>query len=341
MSPSISRQNRLRATPRPSAVTSMLWEACSMKPARERGLSAVAVQPSSLSNGQGSPATSPPESNGQGGSTITPSESNGRGSPAISPSAPGEEGRRSESAASAFVLAAPTPTPASSQASAGTTLPASPSPPESPKPERRRGPFRRKLTIAILVLLILLLVASTLVAIFVFPRKQANTTPAATTLPVVGHVYFLSSGKLYVNNNQGIYDEVFLDLHNIAAPDPGKSYYAWLLSDSNQSDVTWVALGTLSVTQGKVRYLYPGQPTHTNLLTDYSRLLITEEDASGPSLNPILVPRASPYYRTIYQLPSPKDPNHFSLLDHLRHLLVQAPELTVLGFPGGLSIWLK
>jgi hypothetical protein len=33
--------------------------------------------------------------------------------------------------------------------------------------------------------------------------------------------------------------------------------------------------------------------------------------------------------------------NHFSLLDHLRHLLVQAPELAVLGLPGGLSIWLN
>ena len=143
-----------------------------------------------------------------------------------------------------------------------------------------------------------------------------------------------------MNNNQGIYDEVLIDLHHIAAPDPGKSYYAWLLSDSNKSDVTWVALGKLSVTQGKVSSLYPGLPTHTNLLIDYSRLLITEEDASGPSLNPVLIPAAWHYYGEIYQLPSPKDLNHFSLLDHLRHLLVQAPELTVLGFPGGLSIWL-
>src|SRR5947209_4273140 len=244
-------------------------------------------------------------------------------------------------------------TPAPSQASPATTSPASPppspssqvpvviSPPEPVKPGRRRGPFKRNLTIAIIVLLILLLVASTLVAIFAFPRKQANTTPAApTTIPVVGHVYFLSSGKLYLNNNQGIYDEVFLDLHNIAAPDPGKSYYAWLLSDSNKSDMTWVALGKLSVTNGKVSYLYPGLQTHVNLLIDYSRLLITEEDASGPSLNPVLAPAAWRYYGQIYQLPSPKDLNHFSLLDHLRHLLVQAPELTVLGFPGGLSIWL-
>src|SRR5437588_5695697 len=306
--------------------------------------------------------------------------SNGQGSPATPPDASDEEEGRSESAASAFTIVAtnpslasvqaspratsaasasappkaasapPEPASAPLQASADTTSPASSSPssrvpvvvspPESPKPERRRSPFKRNLTIALLIILILLLVASTLVAIFVFPRKQANTVTTATTLPVVGHVYFLSSGKLYVNNNQGIYDEVFLDLHNIAAPDPDKSYYAWLLSDSNQSDVTWIALGKLSVTQGKVNYLYPGLPTHVNLLTDYSRLLITQEDASGPSLNPVLIPAAWRYYGEIYQLPSPKDRNHFSLLDHLRQMLVQAPELTVLGFPGGLSIWL-
>ncbi|HEX6557217.1 MAG TPA: serine/threonine-protein kinase, partial [Ktedonobacteraceae bacterium] len=236
------------------------------------------------------------------------SESYGQGSPATSPSAPGEEGRRSESPASAFVRAAPIaspappvatspasasappkPAPAPSQASPGTTSPASSSPsplgldvvspPEPPKPQRRQGHFKRNLIIAFLVLLILLLLTSTAAAIFVFPQKHANTAPPATTLPVVGHVYFLSSGKLYANNNQGIYDQVLLDLHHLAAPDAGKSYYAWLLSDSNQSDVTWVALGKLSVTQGKVNFLYPGQPTHPNLLLDYSRLLITQEDA--------------------------------------------------------------
>ncbi len=290
------------------------------------------------------------------------SMSNGQDIPATPPDASDEEGRRSESPASAFTTAATNPSLSSVQASADTTSPASASappkaasapsqaspsswvpvvsPPEPAKPERRQGDFKRNLTIVLLIILILLLVASTVAVIFVFPRKQANPAPAATTPPVVGHVYFLSSGKLYVNNNQGIYDEVLLDLHQIAAPEPGKSYYAWLLSDSNKSDVTWVALGKLSVSQGKVSYLYPGLPTHTNLLIDYSRLLITQEDASGPSLNPVLIPAAWHYYGEIYQLPSPKDLNHFSLLDHLRHLLVQAPELAVLGFPGGLSIWL-
>ena len=173
------------------------------------------------------------------------------------------------------------------------------------------------------------------------PHKDSSTaTPAVTPLPVVGHVYFLSSGQLYVNNNQGIYDQVLIDLHNLATPSPGKSYYASLLGDSNQSDVPWIALGKLSVTQGKVHFLYPGDQTHTNLLIDFSRLLITQEDASAPSANPLLDPKTWRYYGQIYQLPSPKDLNHFSMLDHLRHLLVQAPELKVLGLPGGLSIWL-
>jgi eukaryotic-like serine/threonine-protein kinase len=266
-----------------------------------------------------------------------PSASNGQGTPATPPAAPEEEDRLSERPASAFAVVAPNPSPASPSPSS--PRPAVGSPPTPSRPERRRGPFPRTLAIALIVLLILLLAASTLVAVFTFPHKNAPTaTPAA--VPVVGHVYFLSSGKLYVNNNQGIYDEVLIDLHNIAPPTPGKSYYAWLLSDTNQSDVTWIPLGPLRVTQGKVHVLYPGQSTHTNLLLGYSRLLITQEDASAPSVNPVLNPATWRYYGEIYQLPSPKDVNHFSLLDHLRHLLVQAPELAVLGFPGGLSIWL-
>jgi hypothetical protein len=159
---------------------------------------------------------------------------------------------------------------------------------------------------ALIALLIVLLAASTLLAVFAFPHHNANKATPAATIPVVGHAYFLSSGKLYVNNNEGIYDEVLLDLHNIAAPNPGMSYYAWLLSDTNRSDVTWVPLGRLSVTQGKVHFLYPGQQTHTNLLIDYSRLLITEEDASGPALNPALSLASWRYYGQIYQLPPPK-----------------------------------
>ena len=207
--------------------------------------------------------------------------------------------------------------------------------------KKPRGSLSKDGRIALIAILILLLVATTLSALLLLPHKNTGAaTPAATPLPVVGHVYFLSSGQLYVNNNQGIYDQVLIDLHNLASLSSGKSYYGWLLGDSNQSDVPWIALGKLSVTQGKVHFLYPGDQMHTNLLIDFSRLLITQEDDSAPSVNPLLDPKTWRYYGEIYQLPSPKDPNHFSMLDHLHHLLVQAPELKVLGLPGGLTIWL-
>jgi hypothetical protein len=142
-----------------------------------------------------------------------------------------------------------------------------------------------------------------------------------------------------VNNNQGINDEVLIDLHNIAAPAPGDSYYAWLLGDGQLSEIPWIALGPVSVSQGKVHLLYPGDQAHTNLLNDMSRFLLTEGASNTQPDNPLLDQSSWRYFGEIYQAPSPSDPNHFSMLDHLRHLLVQAPELKVLGLPGGLSIW--
>ena len=191
--------------------------------------------------------------------------------------------------------------------------------------------------IALIVILIILLVLTTLGALFLFTQKNVKTTSA---VPVVGRVSLLSSGQLYLNNNQGINDEVLLDLHNIPALGSGKSYYAWLLGDASQTDVSWVLLGKLSVNGGNVHFLSPGDVAHSNLLNDLSRFLITEGDATTMPMNPLLDQSNWRYYAEIYQLPSLKDPNHFSLLDHLRHLIVQAPELKALGLSGGLSIWL-
>jgi hypothetical protein len=46
------------------------------------------------------------------------------------------------------------------------------------------------------------------------------------------------------------------------------------------------------------------------------------------------------YYAQIPQTPNPQDPEHFSLLDHLRHLLAADPTLDHLNLPGGLVAWL-
>ena len=225
------------------------------------------------------------------------------------------------------------PTPASSPPSPF------PHPPMNGSPVRRpQGAHAGRSRIVLIGIVILLLAATTIGVLFV--SAHTNTNTPANTVQVVGHVSFISSEQLYVNNNQGINDEVLIDLHNMPAPGPGKSYYAWLLGDVNQSDIPWVPLGKLSVVGGAVHFLYPGDQAHTNLLNDMSRFLITEEDANTAPINPLLDQSAWRYYAVIYQSPSPTDPNHFTLLNHLRHLLVQAPELKALGLPGGLSIWM-
>jgi eukaryotic-like serine/threonine-protein kinase len=210
-------------------------------------------------------------------------------------------------------------------------------PPKPPMDHRARGQLGSNARMMLLFVLLLLLTASIFSALFILTRR--SPTPTSTS-PIVGYVYFLNSGHLYVNNNQGISDEVLIDLHNLAAPAPGQSYYAWLLGDTNQSDVPWIFLGKVGFTQGNVKFLYPGDPAHTNLLNDMSRFLLTEGDATTPPQNPLLDQSSWLYSGLIAQTPSVKDPNHFSLLDHLRHLLVQAPELKVLGLPGGLGIWM-
>jgi hypothetical protein len=45
------------------------------------------------------------------------------------------------------------------------------------------------------------------------------------------------------------------------------------------------------------------------------------------------------YYAEIPAVPSPTDKLHFSMRVHLRHLLVESPELSVRGLHGGLGFW--
>jgi hypothetical protein len=132
---------------------------------------------------------------------------------------------------------------------------------------------------------------------------------------------------------------VQLDLQNIPDPSPGKAYYAWLLGDKAQSESSTIPLGRLVVDHGNVHLLYRS-PQHSNLLATESRILITEEDAT--TMPTIYSPdyQAWKYYAELSQAPSPQDKLHFTMLDHLRHLLSDSPELTTRGLRGGLDMWL-
>ncbi len=259
-------------------------------------------------------------------------------SPVISASESSREADRpAPSSINKSPVASQTPNPSPAPLAPLPTPQTSEPPPRPPLVHRARGQLGSKGRMTVRFVLLLLLTASLFSALFLLTHRNPAPT---STLPLVGQVYFLNSGRLYVNNNQGISDEVFVDLHNLAAPAAGQSYYAWLLGDSNQSEVPWIFLGKVGFTQGKVTFHYPGDQAHTNLLNDMSRFLLTEQDATTSPQNPLLDMGSWRYSGVIDQTPSVKDPNHFSLLDHLRHLLVQAPELKVLGLSGGLGIWL-
>ncbi len=166
-----------------------------------------------------------------------------------------------------------------------------------------------------------------------------------TTQPIVGFALFESSGQVDVQMTQGINDELQIDLEHIPEPDPGTAYYAWLLPDKGQVLAQSLLLGRLTVSHAEVHFHYGGDKQHTDLLSGMSRLLVTEEDAGPPPLKPSLEQRRWRFYGEISQRPNPADrQDHDSLLDHIRHLLSDAPMMseTMITTPmqGGLHTWL-
>ncbi|MDQ2904029.1 MAG: anti-sigma factor [Chloroflexota bacterium] len=201
-----------------------------------------------------------------------------------------------------------------------------------------RPPQRRRLYFAIAAILIVAVIGSGLAILLRSPR-----TPATAQQPIVGHAFFVSSGQLTLFSDRGIADQVQINLQNIPDPQAGKSYYAWLLPDNDSnSRATPVFLGQLPVKRGQVSVFYSGDTDNTDLLVSYSRFLITEEDASQVPTNPSLDTSTWRYFAAFSQAynPTASTSIHYSLLDHLRHLLAQDPSLEKVKLGGGLDTWL-
>ncbi len=217
-------------------------------------------------------------------------------------------------------------------------LPSAAEPVRSPRqlfPVRQRGRRRMIGAIAATLLAASLVIAS----LATLPRFFLPATDAG-----IGGAFFVSSGQgnLVDNDVRDINDELLIDLHDIQAPASGKSYYGWLLADKGNLEAPGgiTVLGKLPFNQGKINYLYQGNAGHTNLLPLASYFLITEEDASTPPQNPSPDHGAWRYSAEISRTPDPADRvNHYSLFDHLQHLLAKDPELEPLGLHGGLNFW--
>ncbi len=210
----------------------------------------------------------------------------------------------------------------------------SPQPPASPPlPVARRS---RGLFIGLIVLLILVLVGGGLGGFFWFTRNQS--TPVVSN-SFAGYAYFISSGQISETNNKGINDQLLIAIQNVPNPGTGKNYYGWLRGDAANPIAPPLALGALSVTNGNIRDLYKN-PDHTNLLAFYSRFLITEEDTNPQPGNFSPDQSTWRYAARLPQTPDSANMESLGTLQHLRHLLVDAPELTSIKLPGGLDIWL-
>ena len=199
---------------------------------------------------------------------------------------------------------------------------------------RRRGVRNPWFLISMLVLL--LVSVGTIGPLLLFPQ---NHTKVVALNQLVGHAYFLNSGQFNKDGPQGINDELQVVLSRVPDPPTGKSYYAWLLADQSVSESLPIALGPLQVDHGNIQFLYHGDAKHSNLLGVISRFLITVDDAHHPTTSPLIDTRTWRYYAEIPEKPSPDDKLHFSMLDHLRHLLVESPELRIRGLHGGLAFW--
>ncbi len=261
------------------------------------------------------------------------------------------EERKPDPGSSPIPIVAPEPDPAAAPSPAAFASPA-------PIVQRRRPAFLWRLSVGASAVILL----AALLALIALngqwqPAPLAPRTgpqagkPQPASLGAVGTLAFSSSDHFAGNSAAGMNDEVALHLAAIAAPAPGTSYFAWM-SDASGSEAVWTPLGWLAWTPAPLSGFAPPAgtgpqrgtaslffvaPQHTNLLVTYTRFLITTETTSIPPQQPS---SAWVYEASISAIPTPGDPHHYSLLDHLRHLLAADPDLAALGIKGGLLYWL-
>lgn len=205
------------------------------------------------------------------------------------------------------------------------------------QPSYKRNTVGKSPWLWISIFLAIVIVLGGSIAVFLKLNQRSTTSPQST---IVGHAFFVNSGQISMDSNAGIADQLQVSFQNIQPPAAGKSYYVWLVSD-NKTQALPLLLGTLPVQNGQATLTYLGDSHHTDILVSYSRFLVTEEDASTPPVNYTLDRSAWIFGAAFSDVPNPKDTvSHYSLLNHIRHLLAQDPKLKTAGLIGGLDIWL-
>jgi serine/threonine protein kinase len=117
----------------------------------------------------------------------------------------------------------------------------------------------------------LLLILGVILGVVVLVHPGSGTQPVAAGV-LVGHVFFQDDAL-------GHDDTLRIELQGLPAPSQGQMYVAWLeLQNGHQS-----SLGNLPFNNGSISWVYPGDASHTNLISIAQGLSITLEN-TGSSL---------------------------------------------------------
>jgi eukaryotic-like serine/threonine-protein kinase len=127
-----------------------------------------------------------------------------------------------------------------------------------------------------LIACVVLLVSG--LGVFAVPRllsQQNANTSQNTSASAVGQIAFLASP----NAARNTYDQLQISLQHISTPPSGKTYYGWL--ENSVSEASQIQHWPLQVTNGSVHGTYQSDAHRSDLLSNNTLFLITEEDASS------------------------------------------------------------
>jgi len=159
--------------------------------------------------------------------------------------------------------------------------------------------------VVVAALLLLLLVFGSVIGANLMLTSKSAVNPNTTSS------VFLQDDALGSN------DQLRFDIHNVAAPPAGQSYFAWLQTTKQQN----LLLGKLTVQNQTVAFLYPGDGHHTNWLSIMQGILITQENANNDHPD---APNGKTIYRGSY---------NSATLQALSNILYATPH-----FPGNQSV---
>ena len=196
-----------------------------------------------------------------------------------------------------------------------------------PVPQHVRKRPGKRLYVGLSLALLLVLSIGVVSYVLWGTQKTHIAPPVITTR--VGQVHFLNS-----QDTTGAFDEAQLALHTLPNPTSGKTYYAWLVTHDDSVEVVHWPLTVQNGTLTSPNYVYP---PHHNLLTSLPYLFLITLQGGNTSV-PSFDPNDYRYYAIIPQTQATTD--HYSVIDHLNHLLTNDPGLEKLNMLYGLRYWL-